>query len=65
VNYKKGSDPFVELGTWSMKYSNAPLDIDIDLSSLAGSDVKFQFIVFANGSSSQDWAHWVFPRIAK
>lgn len=63
VNYIKGSDPLVELGTWSMKYSNAPLDIDIDLSSLAGSDVKFEFIVSANGSSSQDWAHWLKPRI--
>lgn len=65
VNYKRGSDPVVELGTWSMKYANTPLNIDIDLSSLAGSNVKFEFIVEANGSSSQDWAHWVKPRIVK
>lgn len=63
VNYKKGSDPLVELGTWSMKYTNSPLNIDVDLSSLAGSNVKFEFIVTANGSSAQDWAHWFKPRI--
>ncbi len=63
VNYIKDSDPLVELGTWNMKYANSPLNIDIDLSSLAGSNVKFEFIVNANGSSAQDWAHWVKPRI--
>ena len=41
------------------------IGFDIDLSSLAGKNVKFLFQVSANGSSGQDWALWINPRIIK
>ena len=39
--------------------------MDADLSSLAGKDVKFILTIQANGSSSQDRAQWLVPKIVK
>ena len=52
-----------QLGTWTVDYADDPVKIDIDLSFLAGKTVQFGFTVAANGTSAQDWAHWVYPRI--
>jgi len=50
---------------WNEIYDNSVRTLDIDLGSLAGKSVKFMLKVRANGSSNQDWALWVYPRIVK
>ncbi len=54
-----------QLDSWDVKYSDAPLKLDVDLSALAGKKVSFVLQVVTNGSSAQDWAYWVNPRIVK
>jgi hypothetical protein len=51
------------LGTFAEKYDGLYTPVDIDLSSLAGKDVKFIFTVLANGSASGDRAMWVGAKI--
>ncbi len=62
INYKE-ADTLHPLGEW-VKYCNGTLiPVDIDLSSLAGHIVQFVLAVKANGSSAQDWAVWINPRV--
>ena len=65
LNYRDEGGTFHSLKSWSMKYSDAPIDVEYDLSALAGVKVKLMLQVVTNGSSAQDWAHWVYPRIIK
>ena len=51
------------LGTFAEKYDGLYTPVDIDLSSLAGKDVKFTFTVLANGPASGDRAMWVGAKI--
>ena len=46
-------------------YDNTYFNVDLDLSSLAGQDVKFVFTVLSLGSASDDRALWVDPRIER
>jgi hypothetical protein len=46
-------------------YDGSLMDVDVDLSSLAGQEVEFLLNVNANGSPGQDWAVWVNPRITR
>lgn len=65
LNYRADGGSLQNLGSWNMKYSDSPKDLDIDLSSLAGRSVEFVLAVTANGSSGQDWAVWVKPLVIK
>jgi hypothetical protein len=53
------------LGRWNEAYEGKAYPIDLDLSSLAGSNVKFILGVTTNGPFNQDRAVWVGPRIAR
>jgi hypothetical protein len=65
LRYRIEGGALQELTHWDVKYSDTPLTIDQDLSSLAGKNVNFVLQVVTNGSSAQDWATWVNPRIVK
>ena len=65
LDYQIGSGPITTLATWSEIYDEAFRAVDVDLSSLAGKDVRFILTVLANGSSEQDRALWLAPRIEK
>jgi hypothetical protein len=64
-NYRVSGGSLQNLGSWPMKYTDAPKDLDIDLSSLAGQSVEFVLAVTANGSSGQAWATWFKPIVVK
>jgi hypothetical protein len=65
LRYRIEGGTLQQLGSWNVKYSDAPKTIDVDLSALAGKNVNFVLQVVTNGPSNQDWAHWVNPRIIK
>jgi len=65
LNYRANSGPLTSLGTWSMKYSDPPKDLDLDLSSFAGQSLEFSFAVTANGEPTSDWAIWFKPLVIK
>jgi hypothetical protein len=65
LKYRIGSDSTKTLAEWAQTYDGSLKTIDLDLSSLAGNSVRFTLVVYANGSSGQDWAVWVNPRIVK
>ena len=64
INYKE-SGTLNPLGSWSKTCDGNLVTVDLDLGSLAGHTVQFALVVMANGSSSQDWAVWVNPRIER
>lgn len=61
--YQIGSDSWKTLKNWHEVYDKKFISVDVDLSSLAGKDVKFILIILANGSSKDDRAQWLAPRI--
>jgi hypothetical protein len=65
LNYSSDGGPTTLLQQWVVKYGDAPIAVDLDLSSLAGHNVKFILAVAAKGTSAQDWVQWVSPRIVK
>lgn len=65
LRYRIDGGALQELDRWDVKYADAPLKLNVDLSSLAGKNVNFVLQVVTNGSSAQDWAYWVNPRIVK
>ena len=65
LNYSSDGGPTTLFQQWTIKYGDAPTVVNLDLSSLAGHNVKFVFAVSAKGSSAQDWVQWVNPRVIK
>lgn len=65
LRYRIEGGALQSLDHWDVKYSDAPVVLNVDLSSLAGKKVNFVLQVVTNGSSAQDWAYWVNPRIVK
>lgn len=65
LRYRIEGGALQTLNQWDLKYSDAPLVVNVDLASLAGKKVNFVLQVVTNGSSAQDWAYWVNPRIVK
>lgn len=63
LDYQIGNSAVKTLGQWNEAYEGQYFPVDIDLSSLAGNNVKFILSVFANGSPNKDFAIWVDPRI--
>lgn len=65
LDYQIGSDPIVTLKSWGEKYEKQYNSVDVDLSSLAGKDVRFILTVHSNGATTNDRVLWLAPRIAK
>lgn len=63
LNYKVAGESEKTLATWHEVQDGTYNKVSVDLSSLAGQEVQFILIVEANGSSSNDEALWVAPRI--
>ena len=63
--YEEGVAGLKQLNQWDMDYADAPLKVDVDLSSFAGKNIIFVLQVVALDSPDQDWAQWVNPRIIK
>ncbi len=65
LQYQIGNGSIRTLGQWYEVYEGASYPVSIDLSSLRGERVKFILTVLANGSSHEDFAVWVLPRITR
>jgi len=65
LEYQIGNGEIRTLGQWYEAYEGQYYPINIDLSSLDGSRVKFILTVFANGSAHEDYALWIAPRITR
>jgi hypothetical protein len=63
LRYRIDGGSLQTLNQWDIDYADAPVVVDQDLSSLAGKNVNFVLQVVTNGSSAQDWAYWVNPRV--
>lgn len=62
----EGRDGFVHtLGTWHEVFDQKIWPVSVDLSELAGENVRFIFRVEANGSPEEDRAFWLNPRILR
>ncbi|MBU2610465.1 MAG: hypothetical protein KJ606_05905 [Chloroflexi bacterium] len=62
LNYKVGGT-LHPLSSWSESCDGTLRSVDVDLSGIVGQSVQFAFAVMANGSSAQDWAVWIAPRV--
>jgi hypothetical protein len=65
LEYQIGSGDIKTLGRWNEVYEGRYFPVDVDLSRLAGNNVKFFLVVLANGSSRQDNALWFAPHITR
>jgi len=65
LQYQIGSGTIRTLGQWREVYEGQFYPISLDLSTLQGERVKFILSVLANGSSHEDFALWVNPRITR
>ena len=65
LEYQIGNGDVKTLGQWHEVYEGEYYLIDIDLSNLAGKNVKFYLTVLANGTAHDDFAFWVAPRIVR
>ncbi len=63
LNYKIGSGSEQTLATWHEVQDGNFTRAKVDLSSLEGEEVQFILLVMANGSSANDQALWLAPRI--
>lgn len=65
LQYQIGNGSVKTLGQWREVYEGQSYPISIDLSTLNGESVKFILSVLANGSSHEDFALWINPRISR
>lgn len=66
LKYRVEDGSLKTLGSWVEKYDGNTTEIEEDLSFLAGKSVKFYLVVDNhNGSSHDDRAFWMVPRILK
>lgn len=65
LNYRKDGGELQNLGQWIEAYDDETRKLDVDLSTLAGHSVQFILAVQANGSSADDAALWLAPRITR
>jgi len=65
LEYQIGGGSINTLGYWNEVYEGKYFPVDIDLSPLAGNNVKFIMLVTANGSPNQDNALWFAPHITR
>ncbi len=65
VQYQVDGGSVKTLQTWYEAYEGQYSNVDVDLSFLAGKDVKFILATGANGYWSDDYALWIAPRITR
>jgi hypothetical protein len=65
LNYHSDGGALQNLGQWTLNYTDSVQSLDVDLSSLAGHNVKLVLVVQANGSATQANALWVAPKVVK
>jgi hypothetical protein len=65
LDYQVDTGPVKNLWAFGERYDGLYYQADIDLSSLAGQNVKFILKVSANGSPEGDRAMWVAPSIVR
>ncbi|GAB4502798.1 MAG: hypothetical protein Fur0035_23540 [Anaerolineales bacterium] len=65
LEYQIGSNPVQVLWVFNERYEGLVYNADIDLSSLAGQNVKFILTVLSAGASTSDRAVWIAPRIVR
>jgi len=65
LDYQIGSNAVKTFWTFREKYEGMSYNANLDLSSLAGQDVKFILVISAYGSPTGDRALWVNPIIAR
>ncbi len=65
LQYQIGNGTVKTLGQWREVYEGQYYPISMDLSFLNGEKVKFILTVLANGSSHEDFALWIMPRITR
>ena len=63
LEYQIGSGEIKTLGRWTETYDGKYTKVDVDLSPLAGKDVKFILTVRAKDTFDQDSALWLHPSI--
>jgi hypothetical protein len=63
LDYQIGDGEVKTLGRWDETYDGKYTKVDIDLSPLAGKDVKFILTVRAKDAFNQDFAIWLLPAI--
>jgi hypothetical protein len=65
LEYQVGDGKVKTLQEWHEVYEGKSYPVDIDLSFLAGKNVRFYLIVSANDSKGKDEALWLAPRILR
>jgi hypothetical protein len=65
VNYLNSDNQIQTLWETREIYEGSLTDVDIDLTPLAGQKIRFILTVLSNGSSLDDNAVWLLPRITK
>jgi hypothetical protein len=65
LNYRRDGGELQMLGQWIETYDEKTRKLDVDLSTLAGHSVQFILAVQADGSSTDDAALWLAPRITR
>lgn len=65
LQYQIGNGDVKTLAQWQEAYEGLYYPVSVDLSALSGEKVKFILTVLANGSSKDDFALWVMPRITR
>jgi hypothetical protein len=65
VDYELADGIVREFWAFGEQYDGRYFAVDLDLSPLAGQDVRFVFTVLSLGQASGDRALWVEPRIAR
>jgi hypothetical protein len=63
LDYQVDNGALQTLGSWNENLDGNLTTVDIDLSSLAGKNVRFILTVLSNGASENDRAQWLLPRI--
>lgn len=65
LQYQIGNGQVRTLGQWREVYEGGSYAVSVDLSPLRGEKVKFILTVLANGTSHEDFAVWINPRITR
>jgi len=65
LEYQIGGGEIKRLGQWQEVYEGKYYSVNVDLSSLSGEKVKIILTVLANGTSHDDFALWINPRITR
>lgn len=65
LDYQIDNGAIQTLTSWNELYDGAYTNVSLDLSSLAGKNVRFILTVLSNGSAIRDRALWLKPRIER